>query len=290
MKILVTGASGQLGLSIREASFGSDHEFVFTDVVADGGGAVLDVTDEDAVTEFVSEGGFAAIVNCAAYTDVDKAESDQENARKLNALAPGILAKAAAGSGALLIHISTDYVFDGTACRPYAEDAEAVPVNVYGRTKLEGENAVKASGCRYLILRTSWMYSNYGRNFFRRMVELTAERPELKVVADQIGTPTWASDLADAVVEILDSGKEYESGVYNYSGEGVCSWYDFAKEICSGVGHLCDIKPCSTEDYPSAARRPAFSVLDKAKFKNTFGIEIPHWRESLMCCINLRQE
>ena len=290
MKILVTGASGQLGKSIRDASYNSDLEFVFTDVVADEGGAVLDVTDEAAVNAFISENGFDAIVNCAAYTDVDKAESDQDKAYRLNEHAPGVLAKAAADAGSLLIHISTDYVFDGGACVPYKEEMEASPLNVYGAAKLAGENAVAASGCRYLIIRTSWLYSNYGRNFFKRMVELTAERPILKVVSDQIGTPTWASDLADAIVAILESGKTYDSGVYHYSDEGVCSWYDFAKEICAGLGHLCDIRPCSSEDYPTAAQRPSFSVLDKTKFKNTFGIEIPHWRESLLSCINLRQE
>lgn len=290
MKILVTGASGQLGKSIRDASYCSDHEFVFTDVVAEEGVAVLDVTDEAAVNSFVSEYGFDAVVNCAAYTDVDKAESDPECASRLNVHAPAVLAKAAAEAGSLLIHISTDYVFNGAGCVPYKEEMEASALNVYGRTKLLGEQAVEAYGCRYLIIRTSWLYSNYGRNFFRRMVDLTAERPTLKVVSDQVGTPTWASDLADAIVAILESGRAYENGVYHYSDEGVCSWYDFAKEICAGVGHICDIQPCSSVDYPTAAQRPSFSVLDKTKFKNTFGIEIPHWRESLLSCINLRQE
>lgn len=290
MKILVTGASGQLGKSIRDASYNSDLEFVFTDVVAEEGVAVLDVTDEAAVNSLVSEHGFDAIVNCAAYTDVDKAESDSECASRLNVHAPAVLAKAAAEAGSLLVHISTDYVFDGAGCVPYKEDMGASPLSVYGRTKLSGEQAVEASGCRYLIIRTSWLYSNYGRNFFRRMVDLTAERPTLKVVSDQVGTPTWASDLADAIVAILESGRTYENGVYHYSDEGVCSWYDFAKEICAGVGHICDIQPCSSADYPTVAQRPSFSVLDKTKFKNTFGIEIPHWRESLLSCINLRQE
>lgn len=290
MNILVTGASGQLGLSVRDASECSDHNFIFSDIKPSDGIIPLDVTDPDAVGKILMDKDISVIINCASYTDVNKAESETEAADKVNCEAAGILAEAAAVRGVLLIHISTDYVFDGNSSRPYAEDASAAPVNAYGRSKFAGEKAVEASGCRYLILRTSWLYSNYGRNFYKTMVELTAANPVLKVVSDQIGTPTCASDLAEALVTIIDEEIPFESGIYHYSNEGVCSWYDFAKEICSGVGHLCDVMPCRTEDYPTPAVRPAFSVLDKTKFKETFGIEIPHWRESLMSCIALRNE
>ena len=285
MKILVTGASGQLGKSIRDASYNSDLEFVFADVVADEGVAVLDVTDETAVNAFISENGFDAIVNCAAYTDVDKAESDQEKAYRLNEHAPGVLAKAAADAGSLLIHISTDYVFDGGACVPYKEEMETCPVNVYGATKLAGENAVAASGCRYLIIRTSWLYSNYGRNFFNTIVDKTAFLSEMKVVVDQVGTPTYAPDLAQAIFHVIDRWDGGQSGVYNYSGSGVCSWYDFAVAIKEAVGHICHIVPCLSSDFPTKARRPHYSVLDKSRIMKDFHLDIPHWTESLKMCV-----
>ena len=288
MNILVTGASGQLGLSVRDAANCSDNNFIFSDIRAEGDAIPLDITDAFAVGKMLKDHGISAIVNCAAYTDVNRAESEPDIADMVNCKAAGVLAEAASEAGALLVHISTDYVFAGDSCRPYTEADETSPLGVYGRTKLAGEKAIEASGCRYLILRTSWLYSNYGENFYKTMVDLTASRPVVKVVSDQTGTPTWASDLAEAIVAILDGNLSFESGVYHYSNEGVCSWYDFAKEICAGVGHLCDVMPCRSEDYPSPVRRPHFSVLDKTRFKDTFGIEIPHWRESLLSCIALQ--
>ena len=288
MNILVTGASGQLGLSVRDAANCSDNNFVFSDIRAEGDVIPLDITDASAVGKVLKDNEISAVINCAAYTDVNRAESEPDVAELVNCKAAGVLAEAAAEAGALLVHISTDYVFAGDSCRPYTEADATSPLGVYGRTKLAGEKAIEASGCRYLILRTSWLYSNYGKNFYKTMLDLTASRPVVKVVSDQTGTPTWASDLAEAIVTILDGNMSFESGVYHYSNEGVCSWYDFAKEICAGVGHLCDVMPCRSEDYPSPVRRPHFSVLDKTRFKETFGIEIPHWRESLLSCIALQ--
>lgn len=288
MNILVTGASGQLGLSVRDAANCSDNNFVFSDIRAEGDVIPLDITDASVVSKVLKDNEISAIVNCAAYTDVNRAESEPDVAELVNCKAAGVLAEAAAEAGALLVHISTDYVFAGDSCRPYTEADATSPLGVYGRTKLAGEKAIEASGCRYLILRTSWLYSNYGKNFYKTMLDLTASRPVVKVVSDQTGTPTWASDLAEAIVTILDGNMSFESGVYHYSNEGVCSWYDFAKEICAGVGYLCDVMPCRSEDYPSPVRRPHFSVLDKTRFKETFGIEIPHWRESLLSCIALQ--
>lgn len=288
MNILVTGASGQLGLSVRDAANCSDNNFVFSDIRAEGDVIPLDITDASAVSKVLKDNEISAVINCAAYTDVNRAESEPAIADMVNCKAAGVLASAAAQADALLVHISTDYVFAGDSCRPYTEADATSPLGVYGRTKLAGEKAIEASGCRYLIIRTSWLYSNYGKNFYKTMVDLTASRPVVKVVSDQTGTPTWASDLAEAIVTILDGNMSFESGVYHYSNEGVCSWYDFAKEICAGVGHLCDVMPCRSEDYPSPVRRPHFSVLDKTRFKETFGIEIPHWRESLLSCIALQ--
>ena len=288
MNILVTGASGQLGLSVRDAANCSDNDFVFSDIRAEGDVIPLDITDASAVSKVLKDNEISAVINCAAYTDVNRAESEPAIADMVNCKAAGVLASAAAQADALLVHISTDYVFAGDSCRPYTEADATSPLGVYGRTKLAGEKAIEASGCRYLIIRTSWLYSNYGKNFYKTMVDLTASRPVVKVVSDQTGTPTWASDLAEAIVTILDGNMPFESGVYHYSNEGVCSWYDFAKEICAGVGHLCDVMPCRSEDYPSPVRRPHFSVLDKTRFKETFGIEIPHWRESLLSCIALQ--
>ena len=288
MNILVTGASGQLGLSVRDAANCSDNNFVFSDIRAEGDVIPLDITDASAVSKVLKDNEISAVINCAAYTDVNRAESEPAIADMVNCKAAGVLASAAAQADALLVHISTDYVFAGDSCRPYTEADATSPLGVYGRTKLAGEKAIEASGCRYLIIRTSWLYSNYGKNFYKTMVDLTASRPVVKVVSDQTGTPTWASDLAEAIITILDGNMPFESGVYHYSNEGVCSWYDFAKEICAGVGHLCDVMPCRSEDYPSPVRRPHFSVLDKTRFKETFGIEIPHWRESLLSCIALQ--
>lgn len=283
MKILVTGAMGQLGREISKLADSTEHTYIYTDVRAHEGVAELDVTDAEAVNAAVQ--GVDVIVNCAAYTDVNKAESDAEAAHKVNALAPAVLAEAAKAAGAMLIHVSTDYVFDGQANVPYTEDAARNPLGVYGRTKMEGENAIVASGCRHLIFRTSWLYSNTGKNFFLTMSELTASKPELKVVVDQVGTPTYAYDLAYLITYIIEENLLDRNGVYNYSDEGVCSWYDFAAEICSLLGHTCRIVPCRSEEYPTPAERPHYSVLDKSKVKRDFGIEIPYWRHSLAMAV-----
>ena len=279
MRILVTGALGQLGREICRLAESSEHTYVFTDSRVQSGVSKLDITDPEAVKAAVQ--GIDVIVNCAAYTDVNRAETDPETARKVNAFAPAALAQAAKAAGAMLIHVSTDYVFDGTSNVPYTEDAAKNPLSVYGRTKLEGENAVAASGCRHLIFRTSWLYSNTGKNFFLTMADLTGSKPEIKVVADQAGTPTYAYDLAYLITYIIEENLLDRTGVYNYSNEGVCSWFDFAAEICSMLGHTCRVVPCRTEDYPSPAARPHYSVMDKAKVKRDFGIEVPYWRRSL---------
>lgn len=279
MKILVTGAMGQLGREISKLADSTEHTYIYTDVRAHEGVAELDVTDAEAVNVAVQ--GVDVIVNCAAYTDVNKAESDAEAAHKVNAQAPALLAEAAKAAGAMLIHVSTDYVFDGQANVPYTEEAQKNPLGVYGRTKLEGENAIVASGCRHIIFRTSWLYSNTGKNFFLTMADLTASKPELKVVVDQVGTPTYAYDLAYLITYIIEENLLDRNGVYNYSGEGVCSWFDFASEINSQMGHTCRIVPCRTEEYPTPAERPHYSVLDKTKVKADFGIEIPYWKYSL---------
>lgn len=285
MKIVVTGALGQLGQEIMKLAAGSEHEFVFTDIRATDNVSLLDITDADAVDAFVGK-DVDVIVNCAAYTDVNKAESDEESARQINAAAAGILASVAAKADVLLIHVSTDYVFDGTSTVPYREDCLPAPTGAYGRTKLEGERLVQESGCRYMIFRTAWLYSLSGRNFFLTMVNKTAELPQMKVVFDQTGTPTYAGDLAYLISHIIENGLLDRTGIYHYTDEGVCSWYDFAKEINSLVGHTCNVMPCRTEDYPTPVRRPHYSVLDKAKVRETFGIEIPHWRDSLVMAVN----
>lgn len=283
MKILVTGAMGQLGREISKLADSTEHTYIYTDVRAHEGVAELDVTDAEAVNAAVQ--GVDVIVNCAAYTDVNKAESDAEAAHRVNALAPAVLAEAAKAAGAMLIHVSTDYVFDGQANVPYTEDAARNPLGVYGRTKMEGEDAIIKSGCRHLIFRTSWLYSTTGKNFFLTMSELTASKPELKVVVDQVGTPTYAYDLAYLITYIIEENLLDRNGVYNYSDEGVCSWYDFATEICSLMGHTCRIVPCRSEEYPTPAERPHYSVLDKSKVKRDFGIEIPYWRQSLAMAV-----
>ena len=283
MKILVTGALGQLGREIARLAESSEHTYIYTDVRACGGVFSLDITDAEAVNAAMQ--GVDVIVNCAAYTDVNKAEGDVQAARMVNALAPAVLAEAAKAAGAMLIHVSTDYVFDGHTNVPYTEDAARNPLGVYGRTKMEGEDAIVNSGCRHLIFRTSWLYSNTGTNFFLTMADLTASKPELKVVVDQVGTPTYAYDLAYLITYIIEENLLDRNGVYNYSGEGVCSWYDFATEICSLMGHTCRVVPCRSEEYPTPAVRPHYSVLDKSKVKRDFGIEIPYWRHSLAIAV-----
>ena len=275
-KILVTGANGQLGSELRVLSVNSNHEFLFTDV------AELDITNREAVDNYVSEHGAEIIVNCAAYTNVDKAEDDTEMADNINHLAVKNLAEVSAKYKLILIHISTDYVFDGSKNTPYLETDPTAPLGVYGHTKLDGEKAVTDSGCDYLIIRTSWLYSSFGNNFVKTIRRLTAEKDSLKVVFDQVGTPTYAGDLAQAILKIIDSGKYADNaGIYHFSNEGVCSWYDFAIEIRNLSGNLCDIQPCHSDEFPSKVKRPNFSVLDKTKIKETFGLKIPYWKVSL---------
>ncbi len=283
MNILVTGANGQLGNCMRNAAKNSRDNYIFTDV------AELDITDADAVANMVRQNDVKVIVNCAAYTNVDKAESDVAFAETLNALAVDNLAKAMKANDGTLIHISTDYVFGGepynTPCR---EDQKGTPTGVYGLTKLHGEQAIHASGCKALIFRTAWLYSEYGNNFVKTMLNLTATKPELKVVFDQTGTPTYAQDLADAIHYIIENRKmEGNEGIYHYSNEGVCSWFDFTKAIAEMAGNTgCNIQPCHSDEFPSPVKRPAYSVLDKTKFKNTFGLRVPYWTDSLKHCIS----
>ena len=281
MNILITGANGQLGRSLRRLGGVSPHNYLFTDV------AELDITDAAAVLRTVEERRIDVIVNCAVYTDVERAEEDEPTAELLNHKAAGNLAAAAKATGATLFHVSTDYVFDGTAHTPYTEDGTPSPLGAYGRTKLAGERAVMASGCRYLIFRTAWLYSEYGNNFLKTMLRLTSERDTLQVVFDQIGTPTYAGDLALAIFSIIESERYAgNEGVYHFTDEGVCSWYDFATEIAAAAGHdSCHIIPCHTSEFPTKAARPAYSVLDKTKIKTTFQMDIPHWREPMIYCL-----
>lgn len=287
MNILITGANGQLGNCMRNAADKSSDKYIFTDV------AELDITDAEAVEKAVIDNDIKVIVNCAAYTNVDKAESDAAFAEKLNAEAVGNLAKAIRSNNGTLIHISTDYVFGGSQGNtPRAEDEPVNPTGVYGLTKLHGEQAVAASGCKALIFRTAWLYSEYGKNFVKTMLNLTSTKPELKVVFDQVGTPTYAQDLADAIFDIIENRKfESREGIYHYSNEGVCSWYDFTKSIAEiAVNKDCDIQPCHSDEFPSPVIRPSYSVLDKTKFKNTFGLCVPYWIDSLKTCIkNLKR-
>ena len=275
MNILVTGANGQLGMEMRNVSVGSADRYIFTDV------AELDITDADAVDRVIASEKVDVIVNCAAYTNVDKAEEDEQAADLINHRAVAILATAAAKYGATLIHISTDYVFDGLSCVPYKEDDATSPTGAYGRTKLAGEHAVIESGCRYLIFRTAWLYSHYGKNFVKTMMKLTAEKDSLNVVFDQVGTPTCAADLAALIYKVITERMLDRQGVYHFSNEGVCSWYDFALEIRDLCGNTCDIRPCHSEEFLSRVRRPSYSVLDKTKVKNVFGLNIHHWKKAL---------
>lgn len=299
MHILVTGANGQLGREMRLTAVGTAHNYYFTDIVADGDTLQLDITDAAAIRSFVVDNHIDVIVNCAAYTNVDAAESNQPMAMLLNGTAPGYLAQAMAEVNGLFVHISTDYVFGGDPYNtPCKEDQKGTPTGVYGQTKLAGEQAVEASGCKHVIIRTAWLYSEFGRNFCKTMLQLTATRPRLSVVFDQTGTPTYALDLARAIQHIL---ADYEpsatassyghSGIYHYSNEGVCSWYDFTQLIARLSGHHnCDIQPCHSDEYPSPVKRPAYSVLDKTKIKDTFGIRIPYWTASLRICLeNIKQ-
>ena len=291
MNILVTGANGQLGNEMRIVSRQSADRYVFTDVADFPGNDTvhLDITDMEAVREAVSEYDIDIIVNCAAYTNVDKAEADIDACRLLNAKAPENLAVAIREKGGLLIHMSTDYVFGGVVYDvPLNEDTPTSPTGVSGLTKLEGEEMIRRSGCRHIIIRTSWLYSEFGRNFVKTMLALTSSKPSLKVVNDQTGTPTYALDLASAIFDIIENRKaEDREGIYHYSNEGVCTWYEFARTIAEYAGNdECEISPCTSEEYPSPVRRPSYSVLDKTRIKNAFGISVPHWTDSLKKCLN----
>lgn len=285
MNILVTGANGQLGNEMQVlARENLQHTYFFTDVQE------LDICDEQAVYAYVSEHKIDIIVNCAAYTAVDKAEDNVELCDKLNNIAPGYLARAAQANGTAMIQVSTDYVFDGTAHIPYTEEEPTCPASVYGSTKLAGEQNVMDHCEKAMVIRTAWLYSIYGNNFVKTMIRLGQERDSLGVIFDQIGTPTYANDLAQAIFAAINKG--VVRGIYHFSDEGVCSWYDFTIAIhrLAGIAS-CKVKPLHTADYPAKAPRPHYSVLDKTKIKDTFGIEIPHWEESLKRCINqLRME
>ena len=288
MNILVTGANGQLGTALREASKRDGDRWIFTDVTALPGveTVYLDSTDPDAVQIVCESEQVDVIVNCAAYTNVDKAEDDQATADLLNRQAPANLAAAAKACGATLIHISTDYVFRGDKGIPYGEDDATDPAGVYGVTKLAGERAIRESGCNYLIFRTAWLYSPWGKNFVKTMLQLLQTRPALKVVCDQVGTPTYAPDLAAVIAKVIHERDFGKTGLYHFTDEGAISWYDFTMAIreISGL-NKCRVAPCSSAEYPTKAERPHYSVLDKARVRKTFGLQIPYWRESLEECL-----
>lgn len=293
MNILVTGANGQLGNEMRIVTKGSKDNYLFTDVVDVEGQitTILDITNLDAVRSIVNDCDVKAIINCAAWTNVDGAEAPEKHdiVELLNAKAPENLAIAMKEVGGLLVHISTDYVFGGDPYNtPCKEDQKGTPTGVYGLTKLHGEQNIQNSGVDYLIFRTAWLYSEFGKNFVKTMLNLTATKPQLKVVFDQAGTPTYAYDLAKAIFDIIENRKfTGNTGIYHYSNEGVCSWYDFTKMIAEYSGQTeCEILPCHSDEFPSPVKRPAYSVLDKTKVKETFGVDVPYWTESLKRCIN----
>lgn len=280
-RILVTGANGQLGREMQRLGVVSPNQYIFTDVEE------LDITDGQAVEQFIEEQKIDIVVNCAAYTNVDCAEDDEATAEAINATAVCNLARAVKRVDGVLFHVSTDYVFGGDGNTPRTEDMPLNPLGVYGRTKLHGEQAIAEQGCRAIIIRTAWLYSEFGNNFLKTMLRLTGERENLNVVFDQVGTPTYAGDLAMTIFSIIE-GDMYagNEGIYHFSNEGVCSWYDFAQEIATAVGHKgCKIAPCHSNEFPSKVTRPSYSVLDKSKIKRTFGVDIPHWRESMYYCL-----
>lgn len=285
MKVLVTGAYGQLGSELSEMSglfptFG----FIFTD--AD----TMDITNENAICSFFEKHHPDFVVNCAAYTAVDKAEDDQETAKQINSLAPGYLASACKKTGAKLIHISTDYIFNGENYKPYTEEDKTNPLGVYGKTKYNGEVNCLANNPETLIIRTSWLYSSFGNNFVKTMVRLGKEKDSLRVVSDQVGSPTYAMDLAGVILKIINDSARSKTGfipgIYNYSNEGICSWYDFAIAIHKMANIKCHVSPVRSDEYPAKSKRPHYSVLDKSKIKSVYKITIPYWRESLKECVN----
>lgn len=282
MNILITGANGQLGNEMRLLSQESNKDsYFFTDV------AELDITNLVDIRAFVKQNNIDVIVNCAAYTNVDKAEDDVELCDLINNKAVENLAIVAKEHDCVLIHVSTDYVFSGKGNLPCTEEQATSPLGVYGKTKLAGEDAIRRVGCKYLIFRTAWLYSEFGNNFVKTMIRLTTEKDSLKVVFDQVGSPTYAGDLGKLIFSIIEK-RQYEQhqGIYHFSNEGVCSWYDFAKEISFIAGTDCDIQPCHSDEFPSKVTRPAFSVLDKTKVKRDFQFEVPYWKVSLTKCIN----
>lgn len=285
--ILVTGSAGQLGNELRVSSKNyQGYEFIFTDI------DTLDISDKKALNETFKKHDPDWIINCVAYNFVDKAETDRENAFRINSLGPGNISEAIKGNDCKLIHVSTDYVFDGISVSPYNESSVTNPQSVYGRSKLEGEkNALQHPNT--MIIRTSWLYSSFGNNFVKTILRLTGQKDSIGVVFDQTGTPTYAADLADTILTIISkvirNQSVFSAGIYNFSNEGVCSWYDFATEILNEKGSDCRINPILSKDFPSAAKRPAYSVLDKSKIKETYGIEIPHWRTSMQRCMKLLQ-
>lgn len=293
--ILVTGANGQLGMELRNISKSSSSQFIFTDINEVDGYSTeyLDITDIESVTRTISNYHVNVIVNCAAYTNVDEAETNSEKANLLNNVAPTNLATAAKRTNSSLIHISTDYVFDGQSYIPYTEKCSPKPTCIYGITKLAGEMAIRDSGCKYLIIRTAWLYSPYGKNFIKTILKLILNKDNINVVFDQIGSPTYAADLAAVIYEIINKDMLDRQGIYHYTNEGICSWYDFAiaaQELYKSSQkvkprHSCTITPCHSDEFHCIARRPHYSVLDKSKIKQDFGLIIPHWYNSLKKCL-----
>ena len=286
MNILVTVANGMLGNAIQNVAKNSKDNYIFTDIC--DGYQKLDITNIEDVREAVRVNNIQCIINCAAWTNVDKAESAGEIVEILNAIAPENLAIAMKEVDGLLVHVSTDYVFGGDAYNtPCKEEQKGTPTGVYGLTKLHGEQKIQASGAKYIIVRTAWLYGEYGHNFVKTMINLTRTKPELKVVFDQCGTPTYALDLANAIFDIVENRKyEGNTGIYHFSNEGVCSWYDFAIKIAELANNKnCNIQPCHSEEFPSPVKRPAYSVFDKTKIKETFGVKVPYWVDSLKVCM-----
>jgi len=283
-KILVTGAFGQLGTELRLLTEGQPH-FLFTDIREEDGVQILDICDRRAVEHFFTEHEISAVINCAAYTNVNAAETDESLCHAINATGPGVLARAARRHDAALVHISTEYVFDGRKASGYQESDRRHPLSAYGRSKRDGEDAVRRSGCRGLIIRTSWLYSPFGNNFVKTMLRLGAEKPELGVVCDQVGSPTYARDLAEAILTALPRIGERRGEIYHFTNGGVCSWADFAATIMREAGLPCRIRPITTAEYPSPAVRPAYSTMSKVKIVRDFGLKLKPWEVSLRDCL-----
>ena len=284
MRVFVTGVKGQLGYDVMNELEKQGLEGIGVDIDE------MDITDADQVNKVIKEAAPDAVIHCAAYTAVDAAEDNEEICRKVNAQGTENIAKVCEELDIKMMYISTDYVFNGNNHIPYTEDDITDPIGVYGKTKLAGEETIKKVGCNYIILRTAWLYSKWGNNFVKTMQKLTLEKDSLSVIFDQIGSPTYAKDLAHAISLIIERNMLNQQGIYHYSNEGVCSWFDFAKEICELSGHNCNITPIHSQEYPSKVTRPHYSVLDKTKFKETFGIPVPYWKDSLKKCINELKE